>query len=67
MDLEHGVGILIDGMEAAVQSFSETEYMTDVVQEMSPVFWIALRLQNDIEDVLKKVETLHRSVAEAEE
>jgi hypothetical protein len=62
IDLQDGVGILIEHMDAVVRSFSEEEYGTDIVKEMSPVFWIALRLQNDIEDVIRKVEALPKPV-----
>lgn len=66
MDLEEGVGMLIDRLEAAVCSFSEEEYGTDVVKEMSPVFWLVLRFQNDIADVSKKVDALYHQTREVE-
>jgi hypothetical protein len=62
IDLQDGVGILIERMEAVVRFFSEEECGTDIVKEMSPVFWTALRLQNDIEDVIRKVEALRKPV-----
>ena len=58
--------MLIDRLEAAVSSFSEEEHATDIVKEMSPVFWLVLRLQNDIADVSKKVYALHHQAREAE-
>jgi hypothetical protein len=67
MDLDTGIEILINHIEILGKSLVESNNDRELMDDMQPVIWLALRLQNDIADVLKKVEDLHRSVAEAEE
>lgn len=66
MDLETGIGILIDHIETLCKSIGESEDDVDLMNDAQPVIWLALRLQNDIADVWSKVSALPRpSVVEA--
>jgi hypothetical protein len=69
MDLQTGVDMLIDHLETLAKSIGESDMDVDLMNDMQPVFWLVLRLQNDIEDVRKKVEALPKParVAEAAE
>jgi hypothetical protein len=60
MDLQTGIGILVDHMETLAKSIVESDDDNGLMHDMQPVFWLALRLQNDIADVLEKVEALPR-------
>ena len=68
MDLDTGIEILISHLQTLAKSVCESEDDIGLMEDLQPVFWIALRLQNDIADVLRKVEALHHPVmAEAAE
>lgn len=66
MDLDTGVEILISHLQTLTESICQSEDDTRLMEDMQPVIWIALRLQNDIEDLLKKVEALPRPAREVE-
>jgi hypothetical protein len=63
MDLDTGVEILISHLQTLAKSISESEDDLRLMEDMQPVFWLVLRLQNDIADVLKRVEALPRPAA----
>lgn len=65
MDLDTGVEILISHLQTLTKSICESEDDTRLMEEMQPVIWLALRLQNDIADVSKKVDALHHEAREA--
>jgi hypothetical protein len=60
MDLQTGMGVLIDHLETLAKSICESDDDVGLMHRMQPVFWLVLRLQNDLDDVLEKVEALRR-------
>jgi hypothetical protein len=63
MDLDTGVEILISHLQTLAKSVCESQDHIELMGDLQPVFWLVLRLQNDIADVLKKVEALPRPAA----
>jgi hypothetical protein len=60
MDLQTGIGVLIDHLETLAKSICESDDDVGLMHHMQPVFWLVLRLQNDLDDVLDKVGVLKR-------
>ena len=60
MDLETGVGMLINHIEMACVTIGESPDAVDIMHDMQSVIWLVLRLQNDIADVWKKVCALQK-------
>jgi hypothetical protein len=60
MDLQTGIGVLIDHLETLAKSICESDDDNRLMHDMQPVFWLVLRLQNDLDDVLEKISVLKR-------
>lgn len=65
MDLDTGVEILISHLQTLAKSICESDDDVRLMEDLQPVFWLVLRLQNDIADVSKKVDTLYHQTREA--
>lgn len=69
MDLHTGFDVLIAHLETLAKSICESDDDVGLMEVLQPVFWLVLRLKNDIDDVLEKVEALPKPepVAQAAE
>lgn len=61
LDLGTGIKILIQHLETLCASIAEADNHIELMGAFGPVLWLALRLQNDVDDALEKVDALPRA------
>lgn len=64
-DLGTGLELLINHLDTLCTSIINSDGHRELMDDFHPVQWLALRLQNDVNDVLEKVDALARPATEA--